>query len=278
MKKAIILIALFAISLLFLLIFVSCGVVSQQSNSGDITTGLVAYYAFNESSGTTASDSSGNNLDGTVIGASWVTGRKNNALSFDGTDDLVVIPASGEVAPTQISTLSAGTVAFWFKFDGEAGTTGIFYPAFFIGPSPEVSATKDGIIIEVGHKGIWNTSQELFYTITQNTTSAAEGEPISCFDSGTDLTAGQWYHFAVVVDENSNTGYLNGQEMTGREYNFGSSSDSYFLDAVSGGILSIGYGRSAINGEFYYYDGTIDEVRIYSRALSATDIQSLYEN
>src|ERR1700747_1562550 len=52
--------------------------------------GLVAAYSFNEGTGTTVSDSSGNNLTGIIVGATWTTGGMyGNALSFNGSSSYV---------------------------------------------------------------------------------------------------------------------------------------------------------------------------------------------
>ena len=57
------------------------------------TPGLVAAYAFDEGSGTTVADASGNGNNGTVANATWTTGGKyGNALSFNGTSSRVTIP------------------------------------------------------------------------------------------------------------------------------------------------------------------------------------------
>src|SRR3989344_6333653 len=63
-----------------------------QAQTADITSGLVAHYKFDEGSGTTASDSSGNNNIGTLINnPAWTTGKIGGGLSFDGVDDYVNI-------------------------------------------------------------------------------------------------------------------------------------------------------------------------------------------
>jgi len=144
-----------------------------------------------------------------------------------------------------------------------------------MGRAPSVVSNNEGLIIEVGHEGVYNASEKLYFTNTMSGSS----EPIHCFDNGTDLTAGTWYHFVVVVSSTGNTGYLNGVEMTSRVYNFGTSSDTYFFNSVNSGILSIGYGRFgfATPGQFYYFDGLIDDVRIYSRALTAAEVLVLYQ-
>lgn len=66
----------------------------------------VAWYKFDEESGTTAYDASGNGNNSTVTGATITTqGKLNNALSFDGTDDYVGIG----------STASVNSISFWMK-------------------------------------------------------------------------------------------------------------------------------------------------------------------
>ena len=73
--------------------------------------GQVAAYAFDEGSGTTVKDSSGNNLSGTIIGASWITaGMYGNALSFDGTSSYIDLGN-----PTLLQLTGSMTVEAWVK-------------------------------------------------------------------------------------------------------------------------------------------------------------------
>src|SRR5437660_2297637 len=70
--------------------------------------GLVAAYSFNQGSGTTVADSSGNNNTGTLSGATWTTaGRFGNALVFNGTSGRVNIPNSASLQLTTGMTLEA---------------------------------------------------------------------------------------------------------------------------------------------------------------------------
>jgi hypothetical protein len=52
---------------------------------------ILAFWKYNEGSGTIAYDSSGNDFDGTINGASWINGHSGNALDFDGTDDFIAL-------------------------------------------------------------------------------------------------------------------------------------------------------------------------------------------
>lgn len=75
---------------------------------------LEAHWTLDETSGTTADDSVGNN-DGTVSGATWVAGKVDNALSFDGTNDYVSLSSVGA-----LQAKSASIVA-WVKPGGTSG-------------------------------------------------------------------------------------------------------------------------------------------------------------
>ena len=69
--------------------------------------GLVAAWGFDEGSGPTASDSSGNANDGSVNGAVWTSGYFGQALDFDGNSDLVLIPDSDSLDLTTAYTFEA---------------------------------------------------------------------------------------------------------------------------------------------------------------------------
>lgn len=247
---------------------------STTSTTLSFDSALVAHYAFDEGTGATLGDSSSNSNDGTIYGATWtVEAHAGNALYFDGTNDSVQIPSSGEAAPSAINQLSEGSISIWFKYIGNAP---LLYPLLYIGASPEVADTNEGVIIEVGHSEIeeLTNSEDLFYTVT----TAGADTPIFCYDSNVHITPEVWQHFVVTVSSTENTGYLNGQEISNRYYNFGDINDSYFLSTIVGNIMSIGYGRFAFRtaGQFYYYKGYIDDLRIYNQALSSSEVLELY--
>ena len=76
--------------------------------SASFTSDLVAYWKFDEGTGLTASDSSGNGNHGTLVnGPSWAAGITGKALSFDGIDDNVTVPDSSSLGLSNAFTLSA---------------------------------------------------------------------------------------------------------------------------------------------------------------------------
>ena len=69
---------------------------------------LVAHWRFDEGSGTTASDASGNGNHGTLQGnPQWVAGRIGGALEFNGTDSMIDIPYSPDMTPSEGATMGA---------------------------------------------------------------------------------------------------------------------------------------------------------------------------
>src|SRR5690606_17633270 len=71
---------------------------------------LLLWLKLDETSGTTASDASGSENDGSVSGAGWTSGKVGGALEFDGTDDYVDL-GTMDVSGSEI------TLAGWFKID-----------------------------------------------------------------------------------------------------------------------------------------------------------------
>jgi chitodextrinase len=81
-------------------------VASATTSQGTIS-GLVAAYAFDEGTGTTVADASGNGNTGTITNATWTTGKYGNGLSFNGSNALVTINDSALLHLTTAMTLEA---------------------------------------------------------------------------------------------------------------------------------------------------------------------------
>lgn len=239
---------------------------------------LVANWNF-EGEGTTILDYA-NNHDGTIVGnAQRTQGKVGNALYFDGIDDYVYFSQN---TVDEIGSLTQGTIMFWFKFESLLSTQTII-PMFYIGTNEE--GGNDNIyVIEIGHFAGANDYRALGSdpdnTMLYSTWIKNNHEPYLCFDSNENLDENIWYHFAVVVSPEGNTGYLNGIELTNRYYNFGTSSDVSFLNDIPvKEMLTLGYGRSSseLSPDFLYYKGYLDDVRVYDIPLSSSKINELIE-
>ena len=236
-------------------------------------TGLVAHWSFDSVSNNQFIDHVTNQIGGTVYGCLSVPGPVGNALGFDGIDDYARIPGDGLPPPTILSELSEGSISVWFQVEEIPTTFGI-RPIFYYGNEIACNffdAANKGMIIEVGHSPIHQGSRRLYFTEWTNGCTY----PSFCYDSWNPLSENQWYHYVAVVGSDFNTGYLNGQLMTARHYNFGNSSTTeFFADALAHETLWIGKGHWDTNDMFF--KGAIDEVKIFDHALNQEEINMLY--
>ncbi len=231
-----------------------------------IEDGLVVHWSFDKDYGVRIVDESGNGIHGQAVNVSYEQGAVGHAVVFNSRFDRIYIPDSASTPPTQISNLRAGSISLWFKYKNVGGN---IPPVLYFGEN-DSSKKHNSLIIEIGHNGSDPGNRRLYFTIINQR---------FCFDSGFNLNENQWYHFVAVVSENGNTGYLNGQEMTRRHYNLGSDStySDFFADVPVRKLLSIGYGRYGQEAKFFTYRGSIDDIRIYDRPLTAAEVKTLWQ-
>lgn len=237
--------------------------------------GLVAHWSFDNMEGDTFFDLSDNENHGTNYGADVVDGKMGSALNFNGVGDYARIPGNDEPTPQVLRDLGKGSISLWFKADNIPTNYGIA-PMFYYGAEEMCNffdAANQGMIIELGHSPIFPGSEELFFTMWKNGCTY----PSFCFDSNMPIPTGQWIHFVAVVGEDFNTGYLNGQEMTNRFYNFADAGASqFFSDAVVHEKLWLGKGYW--DETVQHFDGMIDDIRIYDRPLTSQEVEELHSD
>ena len=219
---------------------------SSSAVAGDITTGLQLYYTFNDVSGTNVPDhSTGGTNVGTVNGApSTVTGYEGNALQFPLKADYVQVP-------NDITTsLTDFTVAAWVKLDSY-----VWWPRVFdFGTSTTGNPANYVFLGETGNG-------YLRYEIL------APGTPAQQVNSTTALPLNAWVHVAFTLQGSVGTIYINGvasgtnASMTLNPASLGSTDQNYI-------------GRSQWTAD-PAFGGSIDEFRLYNRALTADDVLSM---
>jgi uncharacterized repeat protein (TIGR01451 family) len=205
---------------------------AAQSGGG---AGLVAAYGFEESTGTTITDASGNGNTGALGSATRTSsGKFGAALSFNGTNAKVVIPDAPSLRLTTGMTLEA-----------------------WVNPSTISNTWRD-----IVYKG--NDNYYLM-AMSQNGRRPVGGGIVGVTTEAigaSALTAGTWTHLAATFDGTAMRLFVNGVQA-------GSASRSGTL-AVSGNPLELG--GDSIFGQ--YFSGVIDEVRVYNVALSQAQIQA----
>jgi hypothetical protein len=225
---------------------------STGGASGDINTGLAGYWKLDESSGTLANDSTGNGNTGTLTnGPTWAAGKINNALTLNGTNQYV---DAGNAASLQIT--GSITLTAWVNASALGGT-----PSSILGKSnPGTSNRSYALNIDPTNCG---GAQKFDMVVSTDGTAYA----IRC--SSTAAVTGTWYFVADVYDASAQTLHV---------YVNGALSDGTLTGTVPASLFNttanVNLGRR--NNNIDFFNGTIDDARIYSRALSASDVLTLY--
>jgi hypothetical protein len=203
-------------------------------------TGLRAAYAFNEGTGLTTADASGNLNTGTLTnGPAWSTqGRFGNAITFDGVNDFVSISDSAS-----LDLGAAGTVEAWVRLNAANRWNGVLAKG---------NANDDAV---------HNYALEITNT-NRVRCILGSGTAFQQLDSTITLGTGQFRHLACVWNATTLFLYVDGAVNT--------SAARTVTPAANTAPLFIGQ----FGGNADRLSGTIDEVRIYNRALSTAEIQT----
>lgn len=225
--------------------------------------GLVASYNFENN----AMDSCGDN-HGKTTKVDYKPGVVGQAASFNGKNSKIIISDTDDLPPKNITSLTKGTISVWVKFQNKGGQV---LPILHLGKN-STSMPSRSMIFEIGHDRGNIENRRLYFT-----SIISQGNNF-CVDSGMDLEQDKWYHYVAVMDETGSTIYLNGVEITIRRYNLGSTAEStsFFNDVNPKEILSVGYGRYSQEEPFFSFNGLIDELQIYDRALSKDEVLTLF--
>lgn len=233
----------------------------------------MAHWRLDECSGTVINDASGNSLTGTLtIGATgtntsagscssgtgteaWnngTTGKLNFSIDLDGTDDYIQVSDNDKLDFGDNEDL---TITGWFYRD---------------------SATTDDVIVAKRNGIAAGDTGYMVYLDDANDSlilEISDGTDEYQLESATSFTSPGWHHFAVVWDQDSAANseiYLNGQADnatdTGTIGNVGA-----LTNALN---LRIGSESDGAN----YFDGQLDDIRIYRYALSPTQVKQVMQN
>lgn len=219
---------------------------SQPKILAPTKTGLVGYWSFEEGTGTKAGDMSGNGNTGTLTNMAendWVNGKLGKALDFDGSNDYVGLFSN------PLSSMSASSAAMWIKLNNLLLGSGGYSPTFL----NLYTDTNNNLRIAHDEAGPGRIVVSYISGGTQRGRQTSAGK----------VTANSWYHIAYTFDGTNLKIYINGIV-----------SDESAQSWGVGGVNLIG-SRDATTGAI---NGTMDEVRIYNRALEQSEITALYNS
>ncbi len=213
--------------------------------SNDITAGLIGHWKFDEATGTTAYDSSGNFNNGTLYNAPTRVASSSCAvgscLSFDGSTNYVSVPDNNSLDISGSFSVSA-----WVKWN------------VFKNYGVIVQKNTGGGAASINY-GIWSYDTYIAGYIG----NGSQSNSVSISYSSAGISTGNWYLVSLVSDGSNLKLYVNGILKSSTSQTITPVGNSYPL---------------YISNPSYVLNGSIDDVRIYNRALSADEIKQLYQS
>ena len=209
---------------------------SSNKNSDAFSSGLVGYWKMDENVGTSTTDSSGNNYMATFATGSSAPSWSNGKYGVGLSFNSVGTYSSAPINGTSLTEL---TYSFYFNIGTTSGYAGIMQWATALSSgSPAIYVRRNGSSIDLFNSGSYST-------------------PIT-------VTPNSWHLFTATYKNSITSIYIDGN--LGMTFNRQLTS-AYLNNAT---ILYLG------NGYNGYFDGLLDEVRIYNRALSPAEVSQLY--
>jgi hypothetical protein len=218
------------------------GSLDAPADSSGSAVGLVAFYPFAETGGATSADVSGNNYTATMQGATFAAGLQDNAATMNGGGQYVSLPAG------IVSGLTAVSISVWVNLNTALLNAHIF--DFGTGTTAYMFLTPQ------------SRNGTLQFTIS---TTGPVGDQVL---NAPPPSTGAWQHLCVTLVETTGTLYVNGVALaqnTGMTLN----------PASLGNTTQNWLGRSQFSPD-PYVNGKIDQLRIYDRALSAAEVQQIF--
>jgi len=216
--------------------------------------GLLLYLPFEADEGGSVTDAGGNGHGGAALNCAWTNGGRfaGGAMSFNGSDSSVGFPTVPD-----FPSWGAYSVSAWFLHDGG----GCADPQY-------------------GHKIIDKTSWDHEFYISLYPPPNSLGLPgfvsfvayeggskISIYDASYNYADTNWHHVAVVRDQSAVQLWIDGVLKD---------STNNMLSVYSESALCVGNSFSGDSYQRTSWSGLIDEVRVYGRALTGTEIGKLY--
>jgi hypothetical protein len=200
--------------------------------------GLVAAFGFNEGTGTTTADASGRANTGTLSGASWTTaGKFGGALSFNGVNNWVTVNGSPSLDLTNGMTLEA-----------------------WVNPSALGTQWRTAIIKEQAAGLVYALYADVTDTLQPSGHVNIGGDVWTRGTGRIPLNA--WTHLAVTYDGADLKMYVNGTL----------ASTKPVVGSMTASTGPLRFGGNSVWSE--WFQGSLDEIRVYNRALNANEVQS----
>ena len=193
----------------------------------------------------TANDISGNNNTGTLTNGVTLSRDGQRSFSFDGVDDYINLGS-----PSSLILNNGGTISAWCKWDSYNGSS---WSNTIIGKGGSGWAAHHYILFKA------SGTNKILFSVSDGSSYLNGSGPYT-----RDIPLNVWFYVTATWDSSVKKIYYNG--------NLESSVSSSIMPINSAADVSIG--RTGNNG--YYLDGNVGTIDLYDRALTQTEITTIY--
>lgn len=234
-----------------------CGNSTSDCDTTNLNTGKVLHLDFNGNT----QDKSGNSNHATNFGATPVAGKAgvaNTAYKFNGTSDYMEIPHSSSLSPTSAITMTA--YAYLDAYNPNGG----WYCSNLISKGPDNANGNYNLRITNQNYYIPDTNNSFIYG-NYYKNGYDIGSYLPSFKTAPFIQTKKWYCFVYTYDGDSTRMYINGI----LKWKYKSSVNSLLTNSQN-----LRIGRSFNNSpDQYYFNGVLDDIRIYNRALAPSEVK-----
>jgi hypothetical protein len=213
-----------------------------------ITRGLVAWWKLSEGSGTNIIDSSGNGNNGYLVGSpvpAWVPGKYGNALQFDGVQNYAIGGINMEPLNSNFS------ISYWANLSAN--------------PSGTIVSTWENTTYQNNWCVYWNNAS------VGGIVGGPYGTAGVCNIALTNMPTSGWHYYVLTVDFfNKKASYYTDGVLVSSNFSYVNNSPSPTVPNP----LAIGSAKASAPASVF--NGALDDLRIYNRVLSVTEIQTIY--
>ena len=223
------------------LIFILGIVLLSSFASADLNDNIVAYYTYDD-----GVEDSVNSNDGNNQGTTEVSGKIGNARSFDGTNDYI----RHDTAQTDLKQLGDFTLQYWIKTSVTANDAII----------KSVSAS--------GNANPWNIKIDSGYLYI--VLGDGNGQRVTYISTPVNYDNNAWHHVILVKDGTTPYIYFDGSSLP--------VTNNFIGQSITDGDVYTYIGVDGRTGLSNYFTGQLDEIAVWSRAISSDEVTELWND
>jgi len=242
---------------------ITMGLVFAMAAPAQVTSDLAGRWIFNQTYGITAVDSTGQN-DGTLEGSALFTSdaERGNVLGITGVSGAVQFPYSADLTP------ATGTVSIWVKPTGKQMADVVRLNTDLL-----VRCNKSGAYYAYALR-VTDKGSAVAIVANDNPKNCGKQPQLLVQGPGNQVKLGQWNHLVMRWDGSTVALFVNGKLVGSTRY---VATPSTGLSFHGTSPLAVAAAIWDFNNGYLEYNGSLSDLRIYSRSLTDTEITDIFQ-